>query len=1221
MELSNSGDGALETGNHRGGMSGGGEVEETEEGVGDDQGSDSGGSSDDAEGTDDASGDELVHVEPPAVWHPNWDAWQSYFTLYCDRTMQGLPVKETMSRSERNKRLRRTKKGADDSQLVPDQFDPYQRTYICTHGWKKRKSRGEGSRPRQHIRLTDCPFRFVVQWNLSRGELQVKNGCFKHNHRVSAAAYATYPTSRGVTNPLVGARVDGMLADGAKRSRIYDYLLDQDQNMIQVDVDNLVREHASSVASVDDNDATAREIAVFSAADPENVSSVAETESGETGVISLTTAHMRRMFGRFSELLMVDCSHKTNRYNYQLLTFMSVNEFGEGCVVQQSLIKPNGDWHMERAIAHFKRSHPTKIDQLRVIVVDKDLNEIRVLETNFPEARLLICHFHVIKYLKEMRSKPDFGKISGEDASQVDALVHKMVYARSEENYDETCASLKGLCERIGIQGFWEYFDKNWNSCQDRWAMYRRQNLPHFKNHTNNRLESFFGKLKDSADSSMSMSTCVKAVLAYDRRVENEYKYRLSRIGMFVNSNYDEEMRNVLRFTTHYVAEQIEHQYASALEKYESYTFTAVSQDDDIVEVWGSTRHYTLRLDDWCCDCEFSISMSLPCRHAIAYRKKEGVAGPLIPWNCIHERRTTPTKQLKKFRGAGTRPEPKPLRSQAERYREAVRATHLIANELADIDDEDEFNTMLEFILSQWRNVRQRKIANTQADDADDAREGIQSDSNPARGAQFDDAAIKAEFEISSSGDDDTGSNEDEESIGVESKVKIRLNPKTRKVGRPKKDKSKTVVSEKVDRQWFEAMEKGRKTAGEVTLEALLAALLTEEPTLSETQRRLSRVMVKHNGADLKKPKFKMLKNPVLIMDAFYILPPKLMDACMKVLPLANTQSSAISVDEDRTKKKSQTERLTECVHIKGIGTFSRAQIELFKRVQNLKDTVQLGVDAHKWLLEGGLPSLPAGYHDLVRKVADDVEATFPYRLIPGLPQLEDYQYSLLYRAVPGIWLSDEAIRAVCERLVTDFPSCRFAGFVRAETTKKRTRNTDEMLVDSIVRNRISTQVAESGVDTVFLPLNFMNYHWCCIVIKVQAKRIFFYDPLNQGPYRNSALAIANYLKISGLSDYDVVSQNNPLQFDGSSCGVYVAWMFIRQGTPVPALDMSKFTLPRRRFELFYYLLTGRLLPIQPVQAVGENLEDEEMEEKPPAPTTTQQRNEEEEVPPTQVSL
>eukprot|EP00644_Phytophthora_capsici_P003581 jgi/Phyca11/116722/e_gw1.31.430.1 len=115
----------------------------------------------------------LVPVEAPVNWHTSWETWQTYFADYCQRTMQVLPVKETMSRAERNKRLKKTRKGGDDSQLVPEQFDPYQRTYICTHGWKKRKSRSEGSRPRQHIRLTDCPFRFVIQWNLSRGELQL----------------------------------------------------------------------------------------------------------------------------------------------------------------------------------------------------------------------------------------------------------------------------------------------------------------------------------------------------------------------------------------------------------------------------------------------------------------------------------------------------------------------------------------------------------------------------------------------------------------------------------------------------------------------------------------------------------------------------------------------------------------------------------------------------------------------------------------------------------------------------------------------------------------------------------------------------------------------------------------------------------------------------------------------------------------------------------------
>ncbi|ETM41862.1 hypothetical protein L914_12377 [Phytophthora nicotianae] len=103
-------------------------------------------------------GDVSVSVDALSTWHADWDTWQAYFSLYCKRTMQVLPVKETMSRAERNRRLLKTKKGENSSQLVPEEFDSYQRTYICTHGWKKRKSRSEGCQPRQHILLTDCPF-------------------------------------------------------------------------------------------------------------------------------------------------------------------------------------------------------------------------------------------------------------------------------------------------------------------------------------------------------------------------------------------------------------------------------------------------------------------------------------------------------------------------------------------------------------------------------------------------------------------------------------------------------------------------------------------------------------------------------------------------------------------------------------------------------------------------------------------------------------------------------------------------------------------------------------------------------------------------------------------------------------------------------------------------------------------------------------------------------
>jgi hypothetical protein len=80
-----------------------------------------------------------------------------------------------------------------------------------------------------------------------------------HNHLVSVRAFATYPSSRGVDSATVSAWVDGMLAVGAKRSRIYDYLLEHDQNVLQVDVDNMVRAHSASIVGNDDNESPARD--------------------------------------------------------------------------------------------------------------------------------------------------------------------------------------------------------------------------------------------------------------------------------------------------------------------------------------------------------------------------------------------------------------------------------------------------------------------------------------------------------------------------------------------------------------------------------------------------------------------------------------------------------------------------------------------------------------------------------------------------------------------------------------------------------------------------------------------------------------------------------------------------------------------------------------------------------------------------------------------------
>ncbi|OWZ11972.1 LOW QUALITY PROTEIN: hypothetical protein PHMEG_00014936 [Phytophthora megakarya] len=84
------------------------------------------------------------------------------------------------------------------------------------------------------------------------------------------------------------------------------------------------------------------------------------------------------------------------------------------------------------------------------------------------------------------------------------------------------------------------------------------------------------------------------------------------------------------------------------------------------------------------------------------------------------------------------------------------------------------------------------------------------------------------------------------------------------------------------------------------------------------------------------------------------------------------------------------------------------------------------------------------------------------------------------------------------------------------------------------------------------LPVNLGDAH-CC---ESRAKRIYYYDPLNQSAYLQTARDITKHIKIR--------------------CGVDVSWMFIRQASAGTPIGMSVSSLFCRRFELFH--TWGRLL-------------------------------------------
>jgi Ulp1 family protease len=105
--------------------------------------------------------------------------------------------------------------------------------------------------------------------------------------------------------------------------------------------------------------------------------------------------------------------------------------------------------------------------------------------------------------------------------------------------------------------------------------------------------------------------------------------------------------------------------------------------------------------------------------------------------------------------------------------------------------------------------------------------------------------------------------------------------------------------------------------------------------------------------------------------------------------------------------------------------------------------------------------------------------------------------------------------------------------------------------------------------------VNYGNSHWCGIVIQVPEKKIVCYDPMNQNHFVASLKLLARSLEHHALADYEIAHLDSPVQFDGYSCGVFVALMFYRQVVDGAPNDMSSVALTRRRFELFYFVLTG----------------------------------------------
>ncbi|KAE9040216.1 hypothetical protein PR001_g6626 [Phytophthora rubi] len=149
--------------------------------------------------------------------------------------------------------------------------------------------------------------------------------------------------------------------------------------------------------------------------------------------ITLRTKHMRNLFTQFPEVLLIDATHGTNRSKYKVFAFMAHDTFGKGQFVQHALLQ-NERWPtLLTALKEFKANNPSWT-KLQCVLIDKDFTEMSVLKQAFPDVTILLCQFHVLKYLREEIASSDYGFNSWQK-NQLRGVMSLLVYAKTEMEY------------------------------------------------------------------------------------------------------------------------------------------------------------------------------------------------------------------------------------------------------------------------------------------------------------------------------------------------------------------------------------------------------------------------------------------------------------------------------------------------------------------------------------------------------------------------------------------------------------------------------------------------------------------------------------------------------------------------------------------------------------------------------------------------------------------
>lgn len=120
-------------------------------------------------------------------------------------------------------------------------------------------------------------------------------------------------------------------------------------------------------------------------------------DDDQLSAVYFASSHLCQLYEKFPEVMMIDGTYNVNSSRMPLYSFMIEDGYGHGRTVFYAAISEESSQYISAIAKAFKSCNPS-FSKTKVIIIDKDFIEIKVIKEEFPEVNILFCQFHVIKH-------------------------------------------------------------------------------------------------------------------------------------------------------------------------------------------------------------------------------------------------------------------------------------------------------------------------------------------------------------------------------------------------------------------------------------------------------------------------------------------------------------------------------------------------------------------------------------------------------------------------------------------------------------------------------------------------------------------------------------------------------------------------------------------------------------------------------------------------------